>query len=50
MLDSGKANITSLNLAPLNEQEITEYVAATLYRSHDYAIPLAIVCLERTNG
>lgn len=50
VIDIGSSNLTKITLAPLNEHEVIEYVAATLYRSEEYCIPLAIVCLERTNG
>lgn len=50
VLDSGSANVTRITLAPLCEQQVVEYVAATLYRPQEYVVPLAIVCLERTNG
>lgn len=50
MIDSGSANVTRITLAPLSEQQVVEYIAATLYRPQEYVVPLAIVCLERTNG
>ncbi|KAL6715259.1 Chk1 protein kinase [Lecanora helva] len=50
LLKNGSANITSIKLAPLSEQEVTEYVANTLYRQIEYVLPLAIVCLEKSNG
>lgn len=44
------ANITKIGLLPLNEAEVVQYVAMTLYRTKEYVIPLAVVCLEKTNG
>ena len=44
------ANVTTIKLAPLSEHEVVEYVAATLYRPLEYVIPLAVVCLEKSNG
>ena len=41
---------TILRLSPLSEQHVVDYVAATLQRSQDYVLPLALVCLEKTNG
>ena len=41
---------TVLRLAPLSEQEVVDYVAATLQRQQEYVLPLAIVCLEKSNG
>lgn len=42
--------MTRIALAPLSEQQVVKYVAATLNRQQEYVVPLAIVCLERTNG
>lgn len=50
ILDSGIANMTAITLRPLTEQEVIDYVAATLSRPNDYVHSLAIVCLEKTNG
>lgn len=50
VLKNKAANITTIQLSPLSEREIVEYVAATLYRPTEYVIPLAVVCLEKTNG
>lgn len=50
VLKSRSANLTTIKLAPLSEQEVTDYVAATLYRPAEYVLPLAIVCLEKSNG
>ena len=50
LLINGSANITSVKLAPLSEQEVIEYVATTLYRPVDHVLPLAVVCLEKSNG
>ncbi|KAL8734393.1 MAG: hypothetical protein Q9166_001591 [cf. Caloplaca sp. 2 TL-2023] len=50
ILDSGTANLTTVSLKPLTEGEVIDYVASTLSRSKDYVHPLAVVCLEKTNG
>ncbi|KAL8906916.1 MAG: hypothetical protein Q9207_001724 [Kuettlingeria erythrocarpa] len=50
MLDSSIANLTAITLAPLNELEVIEYVAATLSRPQEHVQALAVVCLEKTNG
>lgn len=50
VLESSNANVTRIVLAPLAEQQVVEFVAATLYRPQEYVVPLAIVCMERTNG
>lgn len=41
---------TILRLSPLSEQNVVEYVAATLQRPQEYVLPLALVCLEKSNG
>jgi len=50
VLKHGSANITSVRLAPLSEKEVVDYVAAALYRPAEYVLPLALVCLEKSNG
>ena len=50
LLNNRAANITSIKLSPLSEQEIVDYVAGTLYRPAEYVLPLAMVCLEKCNG
>ncbi|KAL8738173.1 MAG: hypothetical protein Q9181_000986 [Wetmoreana brouardii] len=50
VLDKGTANLTSITLTPLTEDEVINYVASTLARPHSYVLPLAVVCLEKTNG
>lgn len=50
ILDGKEANITRLQLGPLSEEDVLEYVASTLYRSKEYVFPLAAVALEKTNG
>ena len=44
------ANVTTIRLSPLGEQEVVDYVAATMYRDREYVTPLAVVCLEKSNG
>ncbi|KAH0542799.1 hypothetical protein FGG08_002847 [Glutinoglossum americanum] len=50
VLESENATITKIKLPPLNEENIVDYVAATLYRPREYAIPLAAVLQEKTQG
>ena len=50
VLKSGSASITSIKLAPLSEPEVVEYIAKTLHRPTEYVLPLAMVCLEKSNG
>lgn len=50
VLNRGKAHVTKIYLSPLSEEEVTEYVSATLYRPVKYVFPLAAVCMEKTNG
>ncbi|MCJ1477411.1 hypothetical protein MMC13_006082 [Lambiella insularis] len=50
ILDGSEANVTRLQLNPLSEEDVIEYVASTLYRSKEYVFPLAAVALEKTNG
>ena len=50
VLNSGSVNLTKISLVPLTEQEVVEYIAVTLYRPSEYVVPLAMVCLGRTNG
>lgn len=44
------ANITMISLLPLSEEEVIQYVVTTLNRPKEYVVPLAVVCLEKTNG
>jgi len=44
------ANLTAITLSPLNEEQVVDFVATTLCRSPDYVLPLAMVCLEKSNG
>lgn len=50
VLESENANITRIELAPLSEEDIVRYVAATLYRSEEYVVPLAAAIQEKTDG
>ncbi|KAH0558987.1 hypothetical protein GP486_004400, partial [Trichoglossum hirsutum] len=50
VLESEHATITKIKLSPLNEENIVDYVAATLYRPREYGIPLAAVLQEKTQG
>ena len=50
IVQNESANTTILRLSPLTEREVVDYVAATLQRTPEYVLPLAIVCLEKSNG
>ena len=50
ILDGREAHITRLQLEPLDEKDVVDYVASTLYRSREYVFPLAAVALEKTHG
>lgn len=50
ILEGGSVNVTKIPLAPMGEQQVIEYTAATLYRSKEYVMPLAMVCFQKTNG
>jgi len=50
VLDGGEAHVTRLQLEPLDEEGVVDYVASTLYRSREYVFPLAAVALDKTHG
>lgn len=50
LTEGNVANITVIELKPLSEPQVTEYVAATLHRSADYVFPLVAVVYEKTGG
>ncbi|KZF25246.1 hypothetical protein L228DRAFT_265722 [Xylona heveae TC161] len=50
IFDSDHAAITNIELAPLSEDDIVEYVSTTLHRPADYVFPLASVIQEKSNG
>ena len=50
VLRNKSANLTTIKLSPLSEQDVLKYVSATLFRTPDYAFPLAAVCLEKSSG
>ena len=50
LLSHENANVTTIKLEPLTEAAVVAYVCETLSRSPEYVLPLAIVCLEKTNG
>ena len=50
ILDGKEAHVTRIELKPLGEKDVIDYVASTLYRSPEYVFPLAAVALEKTNG
>ena len=50
VLHNQNANTTVIDLRPLSEREVMDYVAAALQRPPEYVLPLAIVCLEKSNG
>ena len=43
-------NYIKLQLHPLSEEEVVNFIASTLYRPSDYVFPLAAVCIEKTSG
>lgn len=49
-LDGEQAHVTRIQLEPLGEGVVVDYVASTLYRSRDYVFPLAAVALDKTQG
>ncbi|KAL9612330.1 MAG: hypothetical protein Q9167_003063 [Letrouitia subvulpina] len=50
LLENGTANLTTLQLSPLSEEQIVDFIVATLHRTREYVLPLVVVCLERTHG
>ena len=50
MMHNDDAVSTIIRLSPLSEQHVVDYVAATLQRTPEYVLPLALVCLEKSNG
>ena len=44
------ANTTVIDLQPLTEEDVARYVGETLRRPMDYVYPLAIVCMEKSDG
>ena len=50
LMHSRPANLTVIDLLPLNESQIAEYVAATIHRSTEYCFGLVAVVQERTSG
>ncbi|KAI9872825.1 MAG: hypothetical protein M1830_001149, partial [Pleopsidium flavum] len=50
VLETENANVTRIELPPLSEDDVVDYVAATLYRPREYVFPLAAVCMEKSMG
>ncbi|KAI9761553.1 MAG: hypothetical protein M4579_000944 [Chaenotheca gracillima] len=50
VLESDNANLTRIEMKPLDEDDIVEFVATTLHRPRDYVIPIAAVLQEKTEG
>lgn len=50
VLRNKAANLTTIKLSPLSERDVVNYVSATIFRSPEYCLPLAAVCLEKSNG
>ena len=50
VLRNKAANLTTIKLSPLCEKDIVDYVSATIFRTPEYCLPLAAVCLEKSNG
>lgn len=50
VLKSRAVNLTAIKLSPLSEQDVVSYISATIFRSPEYCLPLAAVCLEKSRG
>ena len=50
VLRNKAANVTTIKLLPLSEQDVVNYVSATIFRPLEYCLPLAAVCLEKSRG
>lgn len=50
LLSTKIANVTTIKLHPLTEQDTSKIVSETLHRSEEYCFPLAAVALEKTAG
>ena len=50
MLENERANTTFINLHPLDEFSVIEFVSASLCRSREEIVPLAMICFEKTKG
>ncbi len=50
VLKNKAANLTTIRLSPLTEQDVVNYVSATIFRPPEYCLPLAAVCLEKSSG
>ena len=50
LLAQKPSNVTILELKPLSEGDVAEYVSATLKRSREYVLPIALVVHEKTRG
>lgn len=50
ILKNKSANLTKINLVPLDEKDVINYISATIFRPPDYCVPLAMVCQEKSNG
>ena len=50
VLRNKAANLTTIRLSPLSEHDVVNYVSATIFRPPEYCLPLAAVCLEKSNG
>ncbi|CAF9914274.1 MAG: hypothetical protein ALECFALPRED_009513 [Alectoria fallacina] len=50
VLRNKAANLTTIKLSPLSEQDVVSYISATISRPPEYCLPLAAVCLEKSCG
>lgn len=50
VLRNKAANLTPIKLSPLSEHDVVNYVSATIFRKPEYCLPLAAVCLEKSDG
>lgn len=50
LLDNSKANVTEIQLKPLSEDQVGQYVVATLRRNQEYLFSLIAVIWSKTGG
>ena len=50
LLEQKPRNFTEIELKPLTESQVVEYVSAALRRSREYVFPLVAVIYEKTGG
>lgn len=50
LVTADNANVTRIQLNPLSEEEVADYVTATLHQAKSYCFPLVAVIIEKTGG